>query len=524
MTLVDLQQAPAVARFGPMGSGASSNLAYQRLWAWENQFSRRHARVARYHRMYWAYKGYQVDDADMPLGTDLYLKRICHAMVSFLWGQWESQRNILTWSITPRVGKGDSRQIDAITRWLHSLFDSYEPVMYDLALNQSIYGDAILRPVWDELEQRVVPTSILPEYYVARWSPHNASVIREAVVGYPIDRNDATQDYGTPGSDKVVMGAHSAQFATYWEHWTPWEYSIWIDDRRIVHQMNPLSTEDRPGSIPMIIIPNIPDPGTLYGESDIEDVVDLVDEIRRVGSDISQTIAVNAHPIVVLTNYFGKADQLPVGPDAIWDLGRDGDAKYLTGGQPPVDSLAYFDKLLNVLYDLAQAPREVFGSSNESITTGLGLTMKLLPLLRRVRWKRMSWRRPLLSYVRLAAHAQAMNGTLPFDPNYLWKVTLDPMFAPFLPRDTSAIIQDNVALVKNGLRSMDRALEDLREEDIPGEVARIQQDMRWKSQLESRFQVGGKNNEGDSGKHAEDAVESQERNKEKNDSMTSGLT
>jgi hypothetical protein len=499
----------SIRDFAPAGQAyvAGKFDAYSRLLAWENFVARRRnrSRMQRYLECRRYYHGDNMPSGDMQLPLAInYVRVIADLHTSFLWGQWEPQTTILTWAVKPRAGRvGDKEQIKTIQQWLNELFMGHEELLYVGGSNQSIYGDAILVPRWDDLEERVYPESVLPESFHARWSAHDINRLNEVVISYHIAREDAMAEYGTPGSTRPEdhpLGISSFQrdFALYWEWWTDAEVQIYVDSQLVRHDPNPFSTAHLPGLIPFIHIPGVRAGGEFYGTSDIEPVLELQDELNRKMADSSDIVGYSAHPIVLVRKYFGKVGDLPVGPDAVWDMGRDGEAEYLSGTKPPVDINVYIERLMQTIQDLTFLPKTAYGHTDETERSAISLAMKMLPTTNRVTWKRLLWASRLRTYAHMAARLEEIHGDLPFNRAYLIKVTLEPQFAPILPKDRAAQVVENVSLVTNGMRSTPRALEDLGEAHIDDEVEAIFKDLTRKAAL-MKLNLGGANARGPGG-------------------------
>jgi hypothetical protein len=487
---------------GPMLVGGKQD-AYSRILNWEAVMTMRRgkSRLIRYRQAYEYYSGENMKPEEyvQPLEIN-YLRATCEAHASYLWGQWEPQGRILNWSVAAKVGKGDKDKISEIEQWLYGLFSGSEELLYAAGMNQSIYGDCILIPRYDPIREEIRPESVLPEYFHCKWSSHDVTDLREVIISYPIDRQEAEEQYSTRGDPLYsVSSGYATRFAIYWEHWTREKVEVYIDNRKVDEYPNPYSDKDLPGLIPFIHIPNVRSGGEFYGSSDIEAVYALQDELNRKMGDTGDIISYAAHPIILVKNYFGKVTQLPIGPDAIWDMGREGTAEYLSGGKPPVDIEKYIDKLLEIIQDLAYMPAAAFGRSETAQASALALAMEMMPVTQRVNWKRLHWKQGLINYAHIAARLAEKEGILPFARKDLTRYTFEPNFAPVLPKDRASTILENVSLVSSGLRTVKRALDDLGERDSARQALEVLDELREKLAMGMAVQIGGKNQRGPGG-------------------------
>ena len=502
MAILDVIGASAAA------SGTGRADAYVRLLHWEASMTHRHgaSRLQRYREAFEYYTGENTDDNEnaQPLEIN-YLRATCEAHASYLWGQWEQQGRLINFAIKPRNSKGDKEKLATIEEWVYQLFEGHEELFYAAGLNQSIYGDCILRPRWSELYERVEPESVLPEYFHARWSAHDVSDIREVVISYPISRDEAYREYGTRGDTSwaTAQSGFAVNNAIYWEYWTVEAVEYWIDNVQIKVERNETAKivdgELLPGIIPFVHIPNVRSGGEFYGSSDIESVLNLQDELNRKMADAGDIIAYSAHPIVLVRKYFGKVDHLPTSPDAIWDMGREGEAEYLSGDPPPVDIAKYIDDVMAMFQDLSYMPAAAFGRSETSQASALTLAMEMMPVTQRVTWKRMFWKQGIVRYIHFAARIAEKHGVLPFSRRDLNKYLIDPSFSPILPKDRASTINENVQLVTNGLRDTKSALDDLGVRDSETATEAIFTDLKRRVDIGMQVQLGGKNARGPGG-------------------------
>ncbi len=520
MPILDLPLSRSMAAAG--GSPGYQD-AYNRILAWEATMDRRRntPRMMRLRDSWLYYTGDILTEGDyvQPLQIN-YVQSTCEAHASYLWGQWEPQDRIISWTIKPRKGKGDQEKMLAISEWIDSLFVGYEDLFYSAGLNQSIFGSGILRPRWNPLYETIIPESILPEQFHCRWSAHDINDITDAILAYPIDRDEAYQQYkvrGDPSYSLAVKG-YSAKYAIFWEHWTKDRHSIWIDNYCVVDEENPTMTDDTPGIIPFVHIPNVRPGGEFYGQSDIEPVLRLQDELNRKMADQGDIISYAAHPIILVQKYYGKVSNLPIGPDSIWDMGREGEAKYLDGGTPPVDINAYVDRLMAIFQDLSHMPAAAFGRSETAQASALALAMEMMPVTQRVNWKRLHWKQGVIQYVHAAARIADAYDVLPFSLEDFQKYTYIPSFAPILPKDRAAQIGENISLVSAGLRTIVRALEDMGDKDAAVEAEKIIDELTRKMKLgllapPKPLQMGGKNGNTPSGGSPDSGSETRDSGK-----------
>lgn len=504
--------------------GLARSSALSRILHFENTLHRRlgTVRPQRYLRLNNYYTGLNLppDNVEQPLGINFF-KSICDKHVSYLWGQWQSSGKVVTFRVRPNDGESPEDETGRairvhIERMLKQ--NDGDVLLRDGALNGSMYGDTIYRLRWDAVRRHVVIENILPEFFHCRWNVTNMNQLTEVIVSYPIDRLDAMETYGTAGNTAVdynlINPEYLPGFGIYWEHWTPSSYRIWIDDYLVQELPNPYMrvTEDGeqlPGIIPFVHIPNMRVGGDFWGYSDGENILYLQDEINRRMADMGDAVNNHAHPIITLKHFQGEAEDLPVGPDAVWNLGREGVAEYLQWKGTPPAVIEYIEQCKQMMYDTANMPEVAFGRGLKGSGTGrssggssgLALQIALMPMVERSNDKRVFWDRGIRHLVDMALFVHAIHdpASLPFDYHtFRTQYDLRVQFAQVLPRDRMQQVNENVALVNTLIRSTTRALDDLGEENIMDEYKAIQKDARFKAQLNMMgkpMQPGGKNSD-----------------------------
>lgn len=507
---------------GFFAQGTERSAILTRILNFENMMHRRFGQVRpmRYVRLYNYYTSQNLppDNVEQPLGIN-YFKPICDKHVSYLWGQW--QDDLFTYR-TKKRGNPDSEEDETgakIQGHLNSFLraNNHNVVCWEGARNGSVYGDTLFRLRWDPIQRRVVFESLLPEWFHARWDTADMNQLTEVIICYPISREDAQQQFGTAGNDafdySMVNPLYLPGFGIYWEHWTPLSYRRWIDDCCITDDVNPYAFTDEQGQsyggiIPFIHVPNMRIGGEYYGFSDGENILLLQDELNRRMADMGDDVNNHAHPITLLSKFHGNQSDLPIGPDAVWDMGSEGTAEYLEAKGKNDNVMQYVAECKQMMYDMAQMPEVAFGkgvrgggnsNGKSGTSSGLALQMAMMPVVERSKEKRIWWGMGLQRMADMAViiHSIEDPASLPFKIEQYQQYDVQPVWASILPRDRLQLVNENVALASSNLRSIERALQDLGEDHIGPEYKRIKADARFKAALMAKPQqpAGGKNSD-----------------------------
>jgi len=478
---------------------------YQRILQFEQGQRRRlgRPRLVQYliNRRYYYGDNTQPDDVDQPLGIR-YVPKIVNKHVHYLFGEWD--KDIIDWVVTPfdQSNEEDMNLSVEITRALYRIMRraQADEIIMRSALDGGIYGDSVFKLKYDRSIGGATFESVLPEYFHAMWHPLNVSDITEALVSYNLDRQTTFQLFGTTGNSNYFqpLSLLDPGHAVVWEHWTPWDYHLVVDDQLIQTGPNPyapISDIPQPGWIPFIHVPNLSVNGEFFGFGDAEPILDLQDELNMRIADFGDIVHYHAHPITIVKNYFGRLEDLRTGPDIVWDMGREGEASYLEWGGTPPGVMDYLNLLMTIMFDTTSLPAAAFGRSEQTQASGSSLVTQMLPIIEVIRRKRATWT-PKLRH--LATHLLELEGmSMPsaqfkslynFLPSDLERFNIDPKWAPIMPRDRLQVVNENIGLLVNKGRSIITALQDLGIDDPEEERNRIMQDVQEFAQIDIKIQ------------------------------------
>ena len=505
--------------------GFNRSLALARVLHFESMMRRRmgEARSQRYIRLHTYYAGTNLppENADQPLMIN-HFARICDKHNGYLWGQYKQHLVDFRISILNKDALDDGQKVEAeqVARRIKLLLErvlfeeNTGDVILDMAShNGSLYGDSVLEVSYSPENRRIQLESVLPEYFHCRWEISNMRRLTEVIIAYPIDRMEALEQYGTAGNEatigyQAINPNYTPGIGVLWKRWSDTSFQVWIDDVLVLNQPNPYMQTDEagnlyPGLIPFIHIPNLQAGSEFWGYGDAESIIALQDEFNRRMADFGDIVNTHAHPITTLKNFSGEAEDLPVGPDAIWDLGREGEANRLEGTGPGPEVMGYVDKVKEAMQETSSMPAIAYGSHQGSMshTAGAALAMAMMPVTERARKKRLRWKEALIRLCKMIFLILSVRDPglleayqLTFEQMQLFKI--EPIFSDILPKDELQVVNEQVATVANGIRSIERALEGLGEDDIAAEMERIKADMQLKASMGvPTTGTGGKNSD-----------------------------
>lgn len=481
---------------------------FQRILRFEQSQRRRLARprITQYliNRRYYYGDNAEPDDVNQPLGIR-YVPKVIDKHSHYLFGEWD--QDILDWIVTPidRDSDDDKQAAIGISRAIYRIMrrcDADERLMRG-GLDGAIYGDSVFKLRYDPMVGGAAFETVLPEYYHAIWHPLNVGETRESLIAYNLDRQTTLDLFGTVGNPRYAqpLSLLDPGFATVWEHWSPWDYHLVVDDQVVTEGPNPyapLATNgfNQPGWLPFVHIPNLGVNGEYFGFGDAEPIYALQDELNMRIADFGDIINYHAHPITVIKNFYGRFEDLRTGPDAVWDMGREGEAGYLQWDGPPPGVMEYLNLLMTILFDTSSLTGVAFGRTEQSQASGSALVVQMLPIVEVVRRKRASWgpklrdlAMRLLELEAMSMSAERFKADYGFDPTILARFMISPKWAPILPRDRMSVVNENVALLVNKSRSILTALKDLGTDDPEEERNRIIADITEFAQIAQEYAV-----------------------------------
>jgi hypothetical protein len=491
--------------------GISRNLALGRILHFEALMRRRlgEARTMRYVRLFNYYQNQNLppDNVDQPLQVN-YFSRIVDKHNGYLWGQYKER--LFSWRVTP-IGKEDMNPAELdeaeqfgrkIKLFLDKWYDDNEAnvTIFQSSKNGSLYGDAVFEVRYDEWKRLVVLDPVLPEYFYCMWDPGNMREVLEVIIAYPIDRILAWERWGSSGNDhflgyQALNPMYAPGVGVLWKRWSPVAHQVWIDDVNVVNIANPYAPQFGgylfPGVIPFIHIPNIPAGGEYWGLGDAENIMLIQDELNRRLADFGDIMQNHAHPIITLSNFRGETEDLPVGADSVWDLGsNDGKAERLEGTGPGKEAMDYLHEIKLTMHETASMPEQSYGTQRggASHSSGAALALTMMPVIERAKEKRIRWQAALKKLAKMVFYMYFIR-----DPQLLQSQGIDyprtrlyniePIFYDILPKDELQLVNEQVALYVNGLRSLEVSLRKLGEDDVATEINRIHSDLQLKASL-----------------------------------------
>jgi len=415
--------------------------------------------------------------ADPEVGLDSGLKyplklNLCREwsamMGSYLYGQYDDV--VVTHSVKG-IAKADGemsgeeeRRVAKLDDFLLNqwLMNSNDSLAMTAAMDNAIYGGVAIKTVYDSVDNRIRDEFLAPDIYIPRWHPTDVNRLLEVILAYEISRDDARDVFNL----SQMQWASLPEAVLVWEKWDKNTFKLMVDKIQIRNnEANPL------GHIPFTYIPwnraTSINHG-YYGISTLEDVIGVQNELNERMADVGDGVAYASHPIRVVRNVTKRSGDLPVGPDAIWDLGigfgnRQPDAFSLETHTNYGEAMKYMSIIEKYGREAVGLPPIAFGEDEGSQRSGTTLLIRFLPLTQQIKRARLYWRAGLTQRAQrvLELGAKFGNAGQVLTASDVKDRVVNVGMAPILPKDVTDKVNEWAIRIGGGFGTPEEAYEDL---------------------------------------------------------------
>lgn len=404
------------------------------------------------------------EDAESPLRYPLKInlcEDVADIETSYFWGE-HGDDDLVQFNIPPlKHGREQPSELaqtqagrieERLTQlWRNNKINSMlDQAYYDSFTDGGIY----FRQRYDPALMAVQIQPLLAQYVFPRWHPLDLNKLLEVVISFEMLKSDAKDLFG-------IEGDSSGTTCLYWEKWTPFTFEQAIDNVVVEDRINPY------GFIPIVYIPRLRTGADFYGRSGVSPLIGIQNQINERMADLGDGINYNSHPIRWVKNYPGNVDEMPLGADALWDLGTETQ----TMGDPEVGVLEsrsdyqgatrYIQTLVETAQDLAHVPPIARGRDEGSQRSGVTLIVRMLPLVKMINRVRIWWNDGLTEISRQALVIDATWNKRSYTLAEVYEHLIRPKFWPILPKDEQVLVDQNIALVNAALKHPIDAMTDL---------------------------------------------------------------
>lgn len=358
----------------------------------------------------------------------------------------------------PRQGKRIAAGVRAVEDYLDQVneFNNLAEVDLGTVISSGCLGDGAWTVRWDAAAGVPRVTQVQPAGLDARWRADDLRTLLWVRQSYWVCAAELTGPQRARLGDRAGDDPYAPLPAH--EEWTVAAWRLLVGDRLIDGGPNPY------GVIPYILFPNLRLPGEFWGESDLVDLLALQTELNTRLSIFSRILEVAGNPVAVITGADADStDTLKLGPNQLWTLPEGAKAEVLdllkAGGADA--HFKYIDTIYRAMHDVSEMPRTSFGDSSGQSTarSGVALQIELQPMLHKLARKRAILTQALERRAHLILTVARLHGVkLPL-------VAVRPAWPPVLPQDRAALVQQEVTLVRSGIRPPTMAMAALNDPD-----------------------------------------------------------
>lgn len=387
--------------------------------------------------------------------------------------------------ITYKTAKEYQHIVPALLDRLFTIDNHGDRFYWEVGNIGSIFGDCFIKVAYEEAYTdpagnyhpgRVRFLPLFPGHCFPRWHPHDPERLEEFKHKY---RFWSTAPDGT----RIVN--------TYVEIITDDEIREYVNDQLVSQRPNFM------GEIPIVHIANAPAAGSPWGLSDVWEVIPLNREYNEKATDISDIINYHAAPVTIITG--GKPPNMEKGPSKVWGLANDKAKVFnLEGGHQGLPhAVEYLDQLKTRMHELSGIPVTALGQEQAiSDTAGVALAIAYMPATQKANLKKITYGHGLRRLCRFGLRTLFMKEpwTVNYDPTTSGIIQegqapsvnpmdpglydIDPVWAPFLPVDSTVILDAIQRKMELGLESKVGALRELGEEFPDEKLAELAEEQK----------------------------------------------
>ena len=294
-----------------------------------------------------------------------YVKAFIDKATSYLMGN-------MSFTINEAANPEAAARAEAALRQVY-LYNNLDMLDMDTETDCAILGDACYKVIWDAAGKRVRITAPDAQGLWAWTRGDDINEISRVITRYTLQ----------PDALLKLHGYQAETEAQVIEDWTEESFTLWIAGQQVRSLPNPYPF------IPYVIFPNIRQPKSLWGVSDIVPIINAQVELNRAFTQLSHILELSGNPIAVLENV-DKAEDIAVNPGAVWTLPEDAKAyllDLLQGGGVKLH-IDYIDQVYRALHDLSETPRAAFGGMTADLS-GVAMAIELYSLTQKVKRKRL---------------------------------------------------------------------------------------------------------------------------------------
>lgn len=306
----------------------------------------------------------------------------------------------------------------------------------------------------------LMPTSVVfPEY-----DPHDRDNLIKLTIMYQYKAVVTTP----------ILGRQKEEIRLFKQVWTKDECVTYDGGKKSV------TVKNRYGTIPFVLIKNLPISGRTEGRGDLDDIIPLNVELNMKCSNVSEIIDYHSAPVTIV--YGAKIGNLEKGANKVWGgLPKDAKVENLELEGDMAGSSSYISDLKLQMCEIGGIPETVLGGAQAiSNTSGVALQYINLPLIEKTRMKKTYTETGLETLNKMILLVSLLDGLItktdeiPMRDFFHTEVTIPDT----LPKDTLIELQQIQQEMQMGLEDREGAMIRMGRENIEDKIARIDEDRK----------------------------------------------
>lgn len=254
------------------------------------------------------------------------------------------------------------------------------------ALLGAILGDACVIIEKENPETLTKLKWLDPSMCYPEFEPHDYETLKALIIAYD-----------------VVNGEGKTQ--KYQEEWRGGKVTCYLDDK-----VTESYTYDEKafGGVPAVWIRNQRVKGDIFGRSDIQPIIDLVEEYDHLCQKMTRVIDYYGSPNIYVKGVTKKQIEMSKGERTMYFLPVDAEMGFVEwkGSAPGIEE--HMNRVRETLSELSETPQIAFSKVDSGVSNVSGVALKILygPLLAKTERKRQSWGPSLEKIMKMALIAE----------------------------------------------------------------------------------------------------------------------
>ena len=342
---------------------------------------------------------------------------------------------------------------------------------------KSVTGDAYVHVFFEAPDEINDPFGIYPNGRIRLFNIPSSIVFPKYKDGYN-DSFDALESVTImyPVETNGLLGGAKEKVIRYvYTNETISRYEDGVEDYIIPNKY---------GVIPIVPFRNLPLAGSMFGQSDLKDLMNLNAEYNLKNSDISQILDYNSAPTTIVQG--AKPHNLEKGANKVWCVPEKAKVYNLELESDLSASNIYIDRLKDSIYNIGSMPKlAIGGDTAPSNLSGIALQIAFMPLTDLVTQKRVQTSKSLVFINKVILKIGVTEGMIDipqktdafkFYSHRIW-------WGEMLPKDLITELEMVQLELKSGLTTREDAMTRLYKDNVSNMLSKIDQDVKKNPQF-----------------------------------------